>query len=272
MKSMPRSSTPASRAYLLAYNALQLVGWTWVLFCTIGAVVASIGRSARGGGGGSGGGGGVLSFLAPTQAPGPAAAAAAAAYAAAGPAVRACQGAALIETVHVVLGLVPGSPALAFLQWFGRSNVLFLILGAIPRLASHPAVLPLFLAWSGADVARYAWYATSLALPPGTPPPSWLTWLRYSAFIPLYPLGIFAGEMPLISAGLPYIEAARLHSVTMPNPLNIAFDYATFCRLGLYVLLPAAFVVLYGYLLGQRKRRLGGRGGDGGGGGRARRA
>jgi very-long-chain (3R)-3-hydroxyacyl-CoA dehydratase len=139
-------------------------------------------------------------------------------------------------------------------------------LGSIPALHSHWAVVPLFIAWSAADVARYAWYAISLSHPP---PPSWLTWLRYTAFIPLYPLGIFAGEMPLIKAGLPYIEAENLHSYHMPNPLNISFDYAAFCRVGLYALLPAAFVVLYRYLLGQRARRLGG---GSGGSGRARRA
>ena len=161
-------------------------------------------------------------------------------------------------------GLVPGSPALAFLQWFGRSNVLFLILGSIPELHSHWAVGPLFLAWSAADVARYAWYAAALARP-STPPPAWLTWLRYSAFIPLYPAGIFAGEMPLIAAGLPFIDARGLHSLFMPNRLNWAFSYGVFCRVGLSGLLPAAFVVLYRYLLGQRLKRLGGGGGGGGG-------
>ena len=162
-------------------------------------------------------------------------------------------------------GLVPGSPALAFLQWFGRSNVLFLILGSIPELWAHWAVAPLFVAWAAADVARYAWYAAALARP-SSPPPAWLTWLRYSAFIPLYPAGIFAGEMPLIAAGLPLIDARGLHSLALPNRLNWGFSYAAFCRLGLYVLLPTAFIVLYRYLLSQRVKRLGCGGRRGGGG------
>lgn len=131
------------------------------------------------------------------------------------------------------------------------------MLGAIPELASHWAVVPLFLAWSAADVARYAWYAASLARP-SSPPPAWLTWARYTAFIPLYPAGIFGGEMPLIRAALPYLDERGLWSLPLPNPWNWGFHYPAFARLGLYVLLPAAFVVLYRYLLAQRARRLGG--------------
>lgn len=194
----------------------------------------------------------------------------------------ACQAAALLETVHVLAGLVKGSAPLALLQWFGRSNVLFLILGAVPEVSvqgkkgwwrgdrvdfffsptthhppltqvqKHAAVLPLFLAWSIADIIRYAWYAA------GPRAPHWLTWLRYSAFIPLYPIGIFAGEMPIIRAAIPYIAKRGLWSITMPNAWNYAFSYAAFCRVGLYFLLPAAFLHLYGTLLAARRRKLGG--------------
>jgi hypothetical protein len=72
-----------------------------------------------------------------------------------------------------------------------------------------------------------------------------------------------------MKAGLPYIDDRGLHSLALPNHLNWGFSYGVFCQVGLYCLLPAAFVVLYRYLLGQRRKRLGGgRGGDGGGGGR----
>ncbi len=53
---------------------------------------------------------------------------------------------------------------------------------------------------------------------------------RYSAFIPLYPLGVLAGEMPLIWNGLPYIKQRKLHSIDMPNSLNFAFSYHTFAQ------------------------------------------
>jgi very-long-chain (3R)-3-hydroxyacyl-CoA dehydratase len=119
-----------------------------------------------------------------------------------------------------------------------------------PQVQTHPSVLPLFLAWAAADVVRYAWYAA------GGAAPHWLTWLRYSAFVPLYPLGIFAGEMPIIRAAIPYIAKRGLWSVAMPNAWNGAFSYAAFCRVGLYVLLPAAFLHLYSTLLAARRKKL----------------
>lgn len=121
-----------------------------------------------------------------------------------------------------------------------------------PQVQSHWSVLPLFLAWALADVVRYAWYAA------GDRSPHWLTWLRYTAFIPLYPAGIFVGEMPIIAAAIPWIAKRGLWSISMPNEWNVAFSYAAFCRLGLFVLLPAAFFHLYGTLLTARKRKLGG--------------
>ena len=171
--------------------------------------------------------------------------------------------AALLETLHVLLSLTKGSAPLALLQWFGRSNVLFLIVGAVSELHSSPAVVPLFLSWAAADVVRYAWYAAA-ALSPTNEAPGALTWARYSAFIPLYPLGVFAGEMPLIKAAIPLIEKRKLWSVEMPNEFNFAFSYSIFCTLGLYVLLPAAFAHLYMHMLRARGKRLGGGGGGGG--------
>lgn len=53
---------------------------------------------------------------------------------------------------------------------------------------------------------------------------------RYSAFIPLYPLGILGGEMPLIWTGLPYMRQRKLHSTEMPNSMNFAFSYPIFAQ------------------------------------------
>ena len=173
---------------------------------------------------------------------------------------------ALLETFHVLLSLTKGSAPLALLQWFGRSNVLFLIVGSITELRSSQALAPLFLSWAAADVVRYAWYAAA-ALSPNNEAPGPLTWARYSAFIPLYPLGVFAGEMPLIKAAIPLIKERKLWSVEMPNEFNFAFSYAAFCTLGLYVLLPAAFAHLYTHMLRARGKRLGSSSGSGGGSG-----
>ena len=52
---------------------------------------------------------------------------------------------------------------------------------------------------------------------------------RYSAFIPLYPVGV-AGEVLAIVGALPAVRAQRLHSVALPNAWNAAFDYGAFLQ------------------------------------------
>ncbi|CAL8462803.1 g2336 [Coccomyxa elongata] len=209
-----------AKAYLILYNNVQLLGWSFILWETAYGLVVSKDASNI--------------------------------YESVGYAVRLCQGAALLETVHTAVGLTKGSVPLSFLQWFGRSNVLFLILHSVPELQRHWAVPVLFIAWALADICRYPWYAAALV---GTPP-KLLTWLRYTAFIPLYPLGIFGGEMPIIHAGLPYLKDRGLHSLEMPNRFNFAFSYYYFALAGLYFILPVAFLQLYGYMLRQRSKRL----------------
>jgi hypothetical protein len=79
---------------------------------------------------------------------------------------------------------------------------------------------------------------------------------RYTAFIPLYPVGV-AGEMWSVYDALPAIKARGLHSIRLPNPLNFAFDYHTFL-VGLLLVYPFLWWQLYSMLLGQRKKRISG--------------
>ena len=50
---------------------------------------------------------------------------------------------------------------------------------------------------------------------------------RYTAFIPLYPVGV-VGEMWSVYQALPFIKQRGLRSVPLPNAANFAFDYPTF--------------------------------------------
>jgi len=52
-------------------------------------------------------------------------------------------------------------------------------------------------------------------------------WCRYTAFIPLYPVGV-VGEMWSVYDALPLIRERRLRYVTMPNAANFAFNYHLF--------------------------------------------
>ena len=68
-------------------------------------------------------------------------------------------------------------------------------------------------------------------------PPYPLLWLRYSAFIPLYPLGV-ASELTMASLALPVIRVKRPLTLDMPNSLNWGFDYYYFCWLAIACYLP----------------------------------
>ena len=156
----------------------------------------------------------------------------------------------LLEVFHALFGLVRGSPFPALLQWTGRSNVLFNVILPIPTIYAAAPAGAMMLAWCLSEIIRYPWYAAQIK---GTCP-FWLTWLRYSAFIPLYPIGVL-GEILSIYHALPIIRANSMYSVRLPNAWNFGFDYATFMKIVL-VLYPGLWWMLYSGLLKTRNRKL----------------
>jgi very-long-chain (3R)-3-hydroxyacyl-CoA dehydratase len=160
----------------------------------------------------------------------------------------------ILETAHSMVGLVKSSPAMNFLQWAGRTHVLVFIIHAIPDLHSSLFSTVLLLVWCLSEVIRYPWYAFS-ALSSG--PPFAITWLRYTAFIILYPIGVLC-EMTLIYLALPILETRyQGRSIRLPNAFNFAFDYAIFCRILLAVYL-GPWWFLYSSLLRMRRKKIGG--------------
>lgn len=83
-----------------------------------------------------------------------------------------------------------------------------------------PAALPTCPA---AHLAR--WYTAFISFYCRTPA------RRYTAFIPLYPIGV-AGEMNAVYDALPFVSDRRLRSVALPNALNFGFDYSLFLKVG----------------------------------------
>lgn len=55
-----------------------------------------------------------------------------------------------------------------------------------------------------------------------------LLWARYSAFLPLYPLGV-ASELTMVWLALPTIYRDRPLSLSLPNSFNFSFDYYWLC-------------------------------------------
>lgn len=85
--------------------------------------------------------------------------------------------------------------------------------------------------------------------------PHWLTWLRYSVFVPVYPVGMLA-ELKCMRQVLPHLQETRPWSLSMPNKWNIAFDYPSF-PVAVMISYPYLWWQLYSMLLRQRRRKLG---------------
>lgn len=130
-----------------------------------------------------------------------------------------------MEILHALIGIVRGSPAAALLQWTGRANVLYAVILAIPEITSSKAAGAMVIAWAVSEVIRYPWYAAQLT----GQCPFWLTWLRYTMFIPLYPIGVL-GEIISIYNALPVLEERKMYSIEMPNAFNFSFSYAIFMK------------------------------------------
>uniref|UniRef100_A0A7C8ZKK8 Very-long-chain (3R)-3-hydroxyacyl-CoA dehydratase n=1 Tax=Opuntia streptacantha TaxID=393608 RepID=A0A7C8ZKK8_OPUST len=82
--------------------------------------------------------------------------------------------------------------------------------------------------------------------------PHWSTFIRYTAFIPLYPLGA-AGEVWLMYHALPYIKEKDLYRDFFSR---FHFSYYTFIQI-LLLCYPLLWGKLYLHLLKQRRSKLG---------------
>lgn len=161
------------------------------------------------------------------------------------------QSAAFLEILHGLFGLVR-SPITATLPQIGsRFYVTWGILYSFPEVRTHILVSSLVISWGITEVIRYSFFGTKEAFGSA---PSFLLWLRYSAFLLLYPTGI-SSELGLIYTAMPYMKVSEKYCIRMPNKWNFSFDYfsAAIATLGFYI--PGS-PYLYGYMLTQRKKAL----------------
>eukprot|EP00761_Pharyngomonas_kirbyi_P010863 gb/GECH01010886.1/.p1 GENE.gb/GECH01010886.1/~~gb/GECH01010886.1/.p1 ORF type:complete len:232 (+),score=29.87 gb/GECH01010886.1/:1-696(+) len=159
--------------------------------------------------------------------------------------------AAFFEVFNSVVGFTRSDPFAAFLQWFGRIHCLAVVLCNAPAnsVQDHGSVWLLFLAWSGIEVVRYPLYLLHSS--------ATLSWLRYTLFIPLYPLGVL-GELAIIKRSVPHFRETGMFSVSLPNAINWSFRYDLFLLFGLYTLYPILFPRMYIHMFKQRSKKLGG--------------
>ena len=139
--------------------------------------------------------------------------------------LKVVQTSALLEVLHALLGWVRSNAATAFLQVVARGIVLWAMMHPFPSAQGSWACALCVAAWAAVEVPRYLFYTCELVRGKGGSP-YWLQWLRYSLFIPLYPLGI-AGELGCLLHALPYAggQFAWNRAPGPGNPLNIACVY-----------------------------------------------
>ncbi|KAI9052275.1 hypothetical protein LZ554_003630 [Drepanopeziza brunnea f. sp. 'monogermtubi'] len=145
-------------------------------------------------------------------------------------------GTALLTPLSTHAGLVRAPLIPTFIQTVAKNLVLWTIVAPFPAVALSPAYTVMLVMWSSGEVIRYGYFALMLSgLLPG-----FLVWLRYSAFVAIYPVGIGA-EMWLVWRAIGE-SASKWVTGLMYGEL-----------LALY--LPGSYY-LYSYMLKQRSKTL----------------
>ncbi|KAJ9578140.1 hypothetical protein L9F63_025000, partial [Diploptera punctata] len=139
-------------------------------------------------------------------------------YEAVGGAIKFCQLMQILEIMHPLFGYTRGGVLNPFMQkqnqGCGRNLLIFY----------------LFSIWSLVEFVRYPFYISQLFKKNA----SFLVWLRYTIWIPLYPLG-FLCEGVVILRDIPYFEETQRFTVSLPNAWNFTFHFPTVLRI--YLLL-----------------------------------
>jgi very-long-chain (3R)-3-hydroxyacyl-CoA dehydratase len=173
-------------------------------------------------------------------------------YEAVGHVLKFCQLMQFLEVMHPMFGYTKGGVLMPLIQVLGRNIILFCMIEAEPRMWEKPVVFYLFLIWSSVELVRYPYYVSELLKINSGP----LVWLRYTIWIPLYPLG-FLCEGVVILRDIPYFEETQRFTVSLPNSLNFAFHFPTVMRIYLLVLFFPAMYVLMSRMYKARVKKLG---------------
>ena len=197
----------AVEAYLVLYNSACMLGWLYVL------VLAA--RSAWAAG---------AAKLSPAALDG--------VWAAAAAPLEVVQWAMCLEVAHAALRIVPSPVGTTAMQVASRVIVLVAAQRAPAAARASWFAGLLVMAWSLAEVPRYAFYLSGLTL---KQVPFALFWLRYSLFAVLYPAGI-TGEWFTLRAAGPVLPASTLSALlglptgALPAAADVRVDLPVLVR------------------------------------------
>lgn len=171
-------------------------------------------------------------------------------YGRVGPQTALVQSFAVLEVAHVALGIVRSSLPTTAMQVTSRLLLVWAVVEQSAAARASPVFASMIIAWSLSEIIRYSFYTFNLL---GLQPPQWLIWIRYSAFYVLYPIGA-GSEWYLTWISLPNSSPVPGFRSWYQGAWGV-FDYLR----GIMVLVWApALYVLFTYMMGQRRKVLGG--------------
>ncbi|XP_029806619.1 very-long-chain (3R)-3-hydroxyacyl-CoA dehydratase 3 isoform X1 [Suricata suricatta] len=162
-----------------------------------------------------------------------------------------CQMLSAVETINAAIGVIKSPVIPCLIQLLGRNFILFIIFGTVEEMQTKAVVFFVFLTWSAIEIFRYPFYMLSCI------DMDWkvLTWLRYTVWIPLYPLGCLAEAVSVIQS-IPVFNETGRFSFTLPYPVKIKVRFSFFLQIYLIILFLGLYIN-FRHLYKQRRRRYG---------------
>lgn len=157
-----------------------------------------------------------------------------------------------IEAINPYSGITKGSWVTPAVQCYGRSFAMFCLWLTAESIMHDWYVTILFMSWSAIEVIRYPLYVCQLTEMNA----KFLTWLRYTIWIPLYPVGT-AMEVILFCSAMNVIASDNLYEIQLPNSLNIILKFTWYIRLHVAGLIYTVVFALMPHMWKQRQQRLG---------------
>ena len=226
ISSKPLSSLSPRRLYLVLYNSISFLLWLTILVIALHHVITTTSKTH--------------SFTTALTT----------LHTAVYPLLLVTESLALFECLHS-LTRITNSPFLStFIQTFQRNLVLWGVTWPVPSTRAQPAFAMMVLAWSLAEVIRYPFYAFTVAAPERLP--HWLIKLRYSMFMPLYPVGMLA-ELVCMLHALPILQREDIWTLHLPNTWNFSFDWVYYVCFDALLYVPGA-PYMYMHMMKQRKK------------------
>ncbi|KAM9351573.1 very-long-chain (3R)-3-hydroxyacyl-CoA dehydratase [Symphorus nematophorus] len=161
-----------------------------------------------------------------------------------------CQILAAVEVLNAAFGVVRTGVVPTLIQVVGRNFILFIIFGSLEEMHNKPVVFFVFYLWSAIEIFRYPFYML------GCFNTEWktLTWLRYTIWIPLYPLGVIAEAVAVIQS-IPIFDETNLFSIPLPKAIGTSVNFSYFLHIYLVLMFLGLFIN-FRHLYKQRKRRF----------------